>query len=87
MLHESLRSIRARNGVGRPPLFGRGPGLAALITQRADNERKRPLLALEVPMSMALTLKVYGSQRAAAKALGLNLSTFQRRFKKEQCSS
>ena len=62
---------------------------AALRAVRAKNGVGRPLRAPEthedaiarIPMHMAVLH--HGSQRAAAKALGLNLSTFQRRLAKE----
>ena len=63
---------------------------AALRAIRAKNGVGRPkpvLVPLDVipsrsyPMHWALNMN--GTQRAAAKALGLNLSTFQRRLAKE----
>ncbi len=42
----------------------------------------RPLAVTTAP-TFASAVKLWGSQRAAAKALGLNLSTLQRRLKKE----
>jgi len=65
-----LRAIRAEKGVGRPPG-------TLLKTTRV------PLPAC-VSNTYTVALKTQGSQRAAARALGLNLSTFQRRLAKEQ---
>lgn len=64
-----LRAMRADYGVGRPP-------------KRMPKEiaAERAAIALDLIRALA----AYGSQRAAARSLGMNLSTFQRRLKKAQ---
>jgi hypothetical protein len=95
---EQLRAIREKNGVGRPPSpYGKSPAMAALPAMRAVNalpmkERAaasaafvRDRLAEQIAsVDYSSALQQHGSQRAAARALGLNLSTFQRRLAKEQ---
>lgn len=55
---------------------------ADLRAIRAERGVGRPLSVTTAP-TFASAVKLWGSQRAAAKALGLNLSTFQRRLAKE----
>lgn len=78
---EALRAIRAEKGCGRPPL--------GFIPVPISHEQEKHLLAAvsteSYPYRWALSL--HGSQRAAARALGLNLSTFQRRLAKEQAAA
>ena len=66
-----LREITAQKGVGRPSMTGWA---------------KAPDLTATGP-TLSDALRFHGSQRAAAKALGLNLSTFQRRLAKEQAAA
>ena len=62
---------------------------AALRAIRAKNGVGRPAfergiaIGAYVKAPLSIALRDHGSQRAAAKALGLNLSTFQRRLAKE----
>ena len=56
----------------------------ALLRQiRAAKGVGRPLAVPTAP-TFASAVKFHGGQRAAARALGLNLSTFQRRLKREE---
>lgn len=66
-----LRAIRAQKGVGRPSMSGWAKAPERYIAVTAE----------EHPLAAACL--EHGSQRSAAKALGLNLSTFQRRLVKE----
>ena len=67
----ALRAIRAKNGVGRRR--------AALHV----GEWRGVTFVTTLPAPLHGAVAKHGSQRAAAKALGLNLSTFQRRLAKE----
>lgn len=78
---DALRAIRARNGVGRPlkpiMLFS-GNSLG----KTSDFHQFVGLVEGTMGPMKAAQVK-HGSQRKAALALGLNLSTFQRRLAKE----
>lgn len=69
-----IRMTTEKNGVGRPPRV---------------NLRRQIMTLPPVPIELSLTdaVKRYGGQRKAATVLGLNLSTFQRRLKKEQAAA
>lgn len=74
---EALRAIRAEKGVGR----NHGPR----SKERPNFQRYIDLVQDWMgPLRAAVT--EHGSQRAAAKALGLNLSTFQRWLAKERAA-
>jgi hypothetical protein len=74
-----LRAIRAQKGVGRPPM------LAGWAKMEVGQWRGVNFITT-TPLPMHGALHQHGSQRAAARALGLNLSTFQRRLAKEQAA-
>ena len=74
-----LREITAQKGVGRPPML---LGWAKAPVGAVENVTQ----AITTSFPMSLAIQAYGSQRAAAKALGLNLSTFQRRLAKERAA-
>ena len=81
----ALRAIRAEKGVGRPSVvLLAGNSLGKTI---APVWAGKPTIAEVDPVvvfgSYTQALTNFSSQRAAAKALGLNLSTFQRRLAKE----
>lgn len=75
-----LRAIRAQKGVGRPPMlagWAKMPGTDLFIGRGTLTTAD-----LSVPPMRAAIVE-HGSQRAAARVLGLALSTFQRRLAKE----
>jgi hypothetical protein len=71
-----IRAITVRCGVGRP-VFRRYTVIPGPSIFEVPVASRRPLRD---------ALQAAGSQRKAAAALGLNLSTFQRRLKKEEAS-
>lgn len=70
-----LRAIRAEKGVGRPPL--------PIFDMMWDDGSPVVWDAAPAAGPLRTAIAKHGSQRAAARALGLNLSTFQRRLAKE----
>lgn len=91
-----IRMTTEKNGVGRPPRVNlrrqimtlpvedTGAQVRRMAAQATERFVKaynalRPVLYMEA-------VKIYGSQRKAAAVLGLNLSTFQRRLKKEHAA-
>ena len=81
-----LREITAQKGVGRPPmLLGWAKYTSAVGGGVYFGELDIEAIRAVGPMQRAL--RTHGSQRAAARALGLRLSTFQRRLAKEQANA
>ena len=84
----ALRAIRAEKGVGRPPVVllagnSLGKTIAPVWTgEPTVIESKVDPVVLFGSYTQALAN--FSSQRTAAKVLGLNLSTFQRRLAKEK---
>lgn len=78
-----LRAIRAQKGVGRPPMTGwaKAPLSISVFEQPPQDSFTHGPAVAEGPHSVAV--REFGSQRAAARALGLALSTFQRRLARE----
>lgn len=94
-----IRMTTEKNGVGRPPWLNRRRDRLerTLIGLLKHGTEQRTVAAMAAqaterfvkaynalrPVLYAEAVKIYGSQRKAAAVLGLNLSTFQRRLKKE----
>jgi hypothetical protein len=98
---EQLRNIRAKVGVGRPPrqMLSEATWTPSTPFKTGDLVKMLDGSVREVAGSCTVSrpplvdythtaaLEAHGSQRKAAAALGMNLSTFQRALKKEQADA
>lgn len=89
---EKLREIRATHGVGRPIPVKRITGdddYAEVVPAERTIAKIAAWQPVNEPVGTvanvcAAAVALHGSQRKAAAALSMNLSTFQRALKKEQ---